>query len=130
MPRSKLGDFMSTENGSLKNGSQAVVSVGFSNQAEVEFLIDTGFNGFLCLPRSILTDLNLQVMTSTMISGVGNYQEEYDVVYANIVWMGEVINKVLVLVNDGDDYLLGTALLENKELYINYKTGEVVINQI
>jgi hypothetical protein len=33
-----------------------------------------------------------------------------------------------VYVNEGEDFLLGTALLENKELYINFKTGEVLIS--
>ncbi len=120
---------MPTENGSLKNGGQADFFVEFSQQGQVEFLIVTGFNGFLCMPRKLLKMIQLKATTSTFVEGVGTHQDIYDVALAEIVWFGKKLSKIEVLINDGDDYLLGTALLENAELYINYKTGEVLITE-
>jgi clan AA aspartic protease len=101
--------------------------VEFSNETKVEFLIDTGFDGHLCLPRKAMETLNLRATTSAFIYGVGTHSEAFEVGNADIFWCGEKLSNIEFLVNEGDDFLLGTALLENKELYINYKTSEVLI---
>lgn len=51
-----------------------------------------------------------------------------DIAFAQIKWFGEILD-VSVLVNEGEDFLLGTQLLVNKELYINYRTGKVLITE-
>lgn len=93
-------------------------------------MIDTGFDGHLCLPAAILPELNLKPTTTAFIFGVGNYTEEYELGKTDIIWCGRKLTDVEFLVNDGADFLLGTALLAEKELYINYKTGEVLISSI
>jgi clan AA aspartic protease len=115
------------ERGSVNERQEASIFVEFANGFRVEFLIDTGFDGHLCLPKSVLQELNLKTNASTFIFGIGTHTETLDVGSAEIVWFGEKLSNVDFLVNEGEDFLLGTALLENKELYINYKTGEVLI---
>ncbi len=78
------------------------------------------------MPRKILEELELKVEEQTTFYGVGNHQENIDIAFTEIKWLGKKAD-VSILINDGDDFLLGTTLLENKELYINFKTGEVLI---
>lgn len=100
---------------------------GFENP--LEFLIDTGFNGSLCLPDYIAKELNLEIEQEMQFSGIGAHQGILRTSRSIIEWFGKEV-ETSVIINDGNDFLLGTRLLEETELYINYKTGEVVINQI
>lgn len=121
---------MQTETGTLYDGLQAAVSVEFGNDQKIEFLIDTGFSGFLCFPRTMLQELGLTITGTTDIEGIGDHAETLDVCLSDINWLGKKRTNIEIIINEGEDFLLGTGLLEKTELYINYKTGEVVINQI
>ena len=82
----------------------------------------------MCIPANYLDDLGLKVSSQATIYGVGTHTETFDVAEAEIIWCGEKVSKIAVYVNEGNDFLLGTTLLKNKELYINFKTGEVLIS--
>lgn len=118
---------MEQERGRVNENQEAVVEVEFVNGTIVEFLIDTGFSGSLCVPNSYLVDLDLEISSQATIYGVGTHTETFGVAEAEIIWCGELLSEIAVYVNEGNDFLLGTALLENKELYINFRTGEVLI---
>jgi clan AA aspartic protease len=118
---------MLQESGTVNENYEAVVEVEFNNGVIVEFLIDTGFSGSLCVPKSYLADLDLQISSQATIYGVGTHTETFGVAVAEIIWCGEKLSEIAVYVNQGNDFLLGTALLKNKELYINFKTSEVLI---
>lgn len=116
--------------GKVNEFGEACIDVNFlSNNKTYPFLIDTGFNGSLCLPYKIAEELNLDIEEQTTFYGVGDHYENIDVTYTEISWLG-MVTEVSVLVNKGNDFLLGTALLDNKELYINYKTKEVLPTKI
>ncbi len=66
---------MEEEKGSVNDRQEACVFVQFSNKAKVEFLIDTGFDCHLCLPRNAMEKLNLRATTSAFIYGVGTHSE-------------------------------------------------------
>ena len=120
---------MRVHHGRVNDFNEAVVEIEFEPDGEtIEFMLDTGFNGNLCVPRSVLQRLNLTIVDATYFYGIGGKRQPIDVAYAKINWFGSLF-EVFVLVNDGDDFLLGTQLLADKELYINYKTGEVVITE-
>ncbi len=118
---------MEQESGRVNENQEATVEVEFVNGAVVEFLIDTGFSGSLCVPKSYLADLNLKISSQATIYGVGTHTETFGVAEAEIIWCGKKYSQIAVYVNEGQDFLLGTALLENTELYINFQTGEVLI---
>lgn len=113
--------------GSLNERLEACVLIEFENSVKAEFMIDTGFDGHLCLPKSAMNELDLRATTSTFIYGIGTHTETLEVGQTNIFWCGKKLSNIEFLVNEGEDFLLGTALLKEKELYINYKTGEVLI---
>jgi clan AA aspartic protease len=118
---------MEQESGKVNENQEAIVTVEFANGAIVEFLIDTGFSGSLCVPESYLADLDLKISSQATIYGVGTHTETFGVAEAEIIWCGKQRSEIAVYINEGSDFLLGTALLEEKELYINFKTGEVLI---
>jgi len=118
---------MEQESGKVSGNQEPTIEVEFTNGTIVEFLIDTGFSGSLCIPNSSLADLDLQISSQATIYGGGTHTETFGVAEAEIKWYGELLSEIAVYVNEGSDFLLGTGLLENKELYINFKTGEVLI---
>ena len=119
---------MEQEKGTVNENHEATVEVEFINGTKSEFLIDTGFSGSLCIPASYLDDLGLKISSQATIYGVGTHTEILDVAEAEIIWCGEKVAEIAVYVNEGNDFLLGTALLANKELYVSFKTGEVLIS--
>ena len=119
---------MVQEKGSVNENQEATVEIEFFNGTIAEFLIDTGFSGSLCVPAKYLDELGLKVSSQATIYGVGNHTEVFDVAEAEIIWCGQKLSEIAVYVNEGEDFLLGTALLENKELYINFKTSEVLVS--
>ena len=100
--------------------------IAFENGKKVECLIDTGFSGALCLPRHLMEELALTKIFEEEIFGIGLHQEVVDVALASIVWLGHK-TEIEVLINNGDDRLLGSELLAGKVLNINYKKGTLSI---
>ena len=98
----------------------------FENGKKVELLIDTGFNGSLCLPRSLMPELGLKKISEEEIFGIGLHTEVVDIAIANIIWFGQQ-TEIEILINDGDDRLLGSELLDGKILRINYRNKKVSI---
>ncbi len=115
------------ETGSVNESLEPLVFVEFANGKSVEFMIDTGFNGSLCLPRSLMRKLGLEKVSEEEISGIGLHQEVIDVAISEIIWFGRK-TKIEVLINDGIDRLLGSELLNGKILNINYQNKTLSIS--
>ena len=61
------------------------------------------------------------------IYGIGLHTDVVDLSVAEIYWFGEK-RLVNILINDGDDRLLGSQLLDGKILNVNYKNDTVSIS--
>lgn len=114
------------ESGKVNEYLEPCLYVEFANGKMVEFTIDTGFNGTLCLPHYFIELLGLEVISEVEIFGVGQHQTVVALAVGRIVWFG-VATELEVLINDGDDRLLGSALLAEKVLTINYKKKTLTI---
>lgn len=114
------------ESGKVNEQLEPYLFVEFENGKNVEFLIDTGFNGALCLPRSLMQELGLEKISEEEIFGIGSHREVVDVAITKIIWFGRQ-TEIEVLVNDGNDRLLGSELLDGKILKINYQNKKVSI---
>jgi predicted aspartyl protease len=55
-------------------------------------LIDTGFSGALCLPRSLASEFNLTKIFEEEIYGIGLHKEIVDVAITTIIWVGKKID--------------------------------------
>lgn len=92
--------------------------------AHVEAVIDTGFDGFLTLPASLIDDLSLPFL-GTAGAGLGDGRRvEMDLHQASVLWNDEP-RDVLVLAAEGG-VLLGMAMLEGSRLTLDVEDDGAV----
>ncbi len=114
------------ESGKVNDQLEPCIFVEFENGKNVEFLIDTGFNGALCVPISLMKELGLKQVSEVEIFGVGLHQEVVGLAIAKITWFGRQ-TEIEILINDGDDRLLGSEMLDGKVLKIKYRNKKAAI---
>ena len=92
-------------------------------------IVDTGFNGYLELPASLHSALNPQYLFDTvslLAAGQTIVEQLFEV---QITFDGIPVTAEVTFV-PGSQILLGTALLHDHRLDINFKTGTVVIDRV
>ncbi|WP_395139672.1 clan AA aspartic protease [Armatimonas sp.] len=99
-----------------------VLSTG--NRRNVAFVVDTGFLGALALPEADLERLGLRVFGQTEATLADGSSCSTLVYEARVAW-GEGVLRVAALAM-GDRPLLGTALLEECHLGIDFTEGGTV----
>ncbi len=82
------------------------------NTKEIEFLVDTGFNGELLLPSNIINELNLKRVGFAQYMTADGDTIDADVFTAEITWFRDK-KKVSVIASHADFSLLGMGLLRN-----------------
>jgi clan AA aspartic protease len=90
-------------------------------EQEVEAVIDTGFNGFLTLPRSLVTGLGLVLLGMGRGILADGREEVFEVYEATVVWDGQP-RAVEADLADGAA-LLGMAMLQQNDLHIRVVSG-------
>lgn len=94
------------------------------NRRDVVFVVDTGFLGALALPEAELERLGLRVFGQTEATLADGSSCTTLVYEARVAW-GEGVLRVAALAM-GDRPLLGTALLEECHLGIDFTEGGTV----
>lgn len=87
----------------------------------VEFVIDTGFTGELTLPSAAVESLGLPYSHSDVVRLADNSAVKVPVYSAVLLWNGQA-REVRVLAT-GRRPLLGTALLDDHDLYVRFREG-------
>lgn len=91
----------------------------------IEFVVDTGFVGFLTLPHAAVLAMGLPYLHHTSAGLADDNQVQIPVYEATIVWEGtERAVRVLAM---GRRPLLGTSLLDDRELRVLFREGSPVI---
>jgi clan AA aspartic protease len=88
--------------------------------------IDTAFNRFLVFPQKLIDELGLTQEAATeavLADGSTVILESY---VASIEWFGDTV-RAQVIANDGKLPLLGTELLANHRLLVDYQDKSVMI---
>jgi clan AA aspartic protease len=116
--------------GKVNEKRDAVVSIIVNGQAdqriEVEAVIDTGYNGFLILPATIVQSLNLTYLARTQSMLANGKMEDFDVYAASILWDHQ--ERLIEVDVTGAESLVGTALLDGYDLCIQFQPeGTVTI---
>ena len=108
--------------GYFSNGKPTVelTVVGLDDKIKITALVDTGFDGalMLSLPTALQIGLRLSNMVQVELAD-GSIKKEF-VFEAKAVLDGETI-PVDVLLTSSDENLIGTALLQNQSLIIDFK---------
>lgn len=90
----------------------------------IEFVIDTGFTGELCLPLEAVSLMGLTFRHDTPANLADNSEVLLAVHEATIIWDGA--EREVLVIATGRRPLLGTALLDEGELVIQFTEGGLV----
>ncbi len=101
---------------------------GRSKRRRVWVVVDTGFNGELLLPRSLLEDLGFRYsMTSEAELADGSIVET--TLYSGTIrWFGEE-RTVQVVASESEDGLLGTEMLFGVTLFMDLDEDRVILER-
>ena len=117
---------MGSETGRVNELAEACVTVRFISGHSIECVIDTGFSGGLMLPRSLIEQIPyLEIGRETFILAGGS-EIKADVVAVEAYWLNNVQSFASVI-SEGGDALIGTDLLKNTVLRIDYLSSQVEI---
>lgn len=106
-----------------------ILCLSQSSNIEIECVVDTGFEGYLTLPSALITELGLPYLARIDANLADNSNVAVNVYSATILWKGTE-HDVAVLAM-GSRPLIGTALLEDSHLSIDfYDGGTVLVDQI
>lgn len=101
-----------------------------SNDEEIEYLaiIDTGYNGEVILPGSKVQEMGLEFL-GTIDSELANGEiVEIELFRGRIKWFDKT-QEIAIGASQSNDTLLGTLLLINCELNVDFKQGDVRIER-
>jgi len=114
-------------------GLQARINVVFClpgrSEMEIECVVDTGFEGALTLPSTLITELGLPYLTEINANLADNTDIVANAYLASILWRGVECNVAVLAM--GRRPLIGTALLEDYHLGIDFcEGGTVLVDEI
>jgi clan AA aspartic protease len=96
----------------------------------IEGILDTGFDGYLCLPLTIAVPLGLELIDAADSElADGTIVEDEPVFAGKVGWNGEIMD-VEILLTKSSKVLIGTSLLKGTEVQLNFSTSEVFIKGI
>ncbi|MFM7164751.1 MAG: clan AA aspartic protease [Planctomycetaceae bacterium] len=111
--------------GSIDESGRALLDVQISRKLNSEGIavttwIDTAFDGQLVLPLQLIKELELDSLAQTEAILADGSKVTLEVFFCYIDWFGER-RPIQIIANDGRYPLLGTELLENRILHIDYR---------
>jgi clan AA aspartic protease len=114
-------------------GLQACMSIIFyppdHAEIDIECIVDTGFEGFLTLPPTIVAELKLPYVAPIDANLADNSRIVTNVHQGTILWNG--VKRVIPILAMGRRPLIGTALLVDLHLGIDFcEGGTVLVDEI
>lgn len=111
--------------GEVNPFDEAIISVAITGPtgefAEIDAVIDTGFNDYLVLPTDIITRLGLEYIGPTKAElGNGNVVT-FECYRVNVDWNGRQLNVIAIKTDGGP--LVGMALMRGYELNVRVIDG-------
>ena len=98
-------------------------------EVEVEFVVDTGFEGFLTLPPDMVVEFGLPYLAKIQANLADNSRVATNAYAMKIRWNG--VERDVVVLAMGRRPLIGTALLEDYHLSIDFfEGGAVLVDEI
>ena len=112
-------------NGHVDESGRALLSIPIANAREsshVQVLawIDTAFDGHLVLPLRMIAELQLESLAQTEGILADGSRVTLETYFCYVEWFGERV-PLQVIANDGRFPLLGTEMLHNRVLHIDYQ---------
>lgn len=99
---------------------------GSNRLKTVPAIIDTGFNGYLAVPKQIIVNHHWELIGSEKYEVATGQLETFDVYLGEIRWNKKWL-LVYALVTNSKDILIGTKLLKDSILTINFRSKKLHI---
>jgi clan AA aspartic protease len=101
---------------------------GKNERSTIQTIVDTGYNGELILPENNIQELDLEFV-GTIDGELANGEiVEMKLFKGRLQWFGS-IEEVAIGSTESESPLLGTQLLADCELHVNFKEGVVEISK-
>lgn len=105
-----------------------VVIIGSRKKVSIEGMIDTGFDGDICLPVLIAIQLGLELRDMICVELADGTKQDELVFEGRIIYNGEE-KLIKILLTNSQQTLIGTGLLQDKVLEIDFVKKIVEIRQ-
>lgn len=100
------------------------------NEVTIEGILDTGFDGFLCLPIPLAVSLGLELIDVTRTELADGTVMEDELVFAGRAEWDGVMMDIDILLTRSGDALIGTAFLKGHLVQLDYQTYTVRIEKV
>ncbi len=98
-------------------------------EVSLDGILDTGFDGFLCLPIPVAVSLGLELINATDTELADGTIVEDDLVFAGKAeWDGTVMD-IEILLTRAADVLIGTSFLKDYIVQVDYRANTVRIEK-
>ncbi len=104
----------------------SILIKGHKGEHSVDAVIDTGFDGFICLPTSLAIQLGLELCGAQGVELADGSQHEELVFTGTTTFDGETCT-VEIALTESDDALIGTELLRAHKLEIGFLTRTIIL---
>jgi clan AA aspartic protease len=102
-----------------------IVVTGMESIA-INVIIDTGFDGDICLPIQIAIQLGLKLKDVTNVE-LADGTIKRELVFAGLVKLGDEEEDSRIILTESKDAVMGTGLLHDRSLKIDFLNGKVSI---
>lgn len=99
-----------------------------SKARRIEVIIDTGFSGYLCLARRFRRHVRLRRVGREVFEYADGRRAELPVFLGRITFAGRR-HEVLVTLTDARDSLIGTSLLRDLRVVLDFRRGIVRLSR-
>lgn len=103
-----------------------IIKAPAQERVEITVWVDTAFDGFLVFPKAVIELLRLRQEAITQAVLADGNQVMLQSFHCEINWFGERVS-AQVIANEGRLPLLGTELLDQRRLVIDYAARTLVI---
>ena len=100
--------------------------IGPHGSITIDGLVDTGFDGDVCLPIDVAIHLGLQLSSKIPVNYADGRQTTELVFDGQVRFFGD-LHRVKIILTESETALIGTSLLENYRLLIDFRSGQVEI---
>ena len=117
--------------GRVNKRGEPLIKVRMSGgEKPLSVIVDTGFNGELCLPRKTIKELKLKLYANEYFELANGRLEATDVFKGNMAWFEATRRPVEVIATDSRQRLLGTQLLSDCKVEIDFRKRTLLIRKI
>jgi clan AA aspartic protease len=101
---------------------------GLRGRVTMAATVDTGFDGYLCLPTEIAIQIGLE-LSGRLVVELADGSRRTTLVFAGTVTVGENAKDVDIILTEADEPLVGTGLLAETALTIDFPQRTVELRR-